>query len=121
MTGSRPTHIPLSDAAQVCSLFTVVYKRIERGMFLAKPRSWGVAPRFEIFQVKFTVARTGAPRPPTALELRVLPKYFVLGGVHCQGGRRGRDWCSSNVAHVVETGAGSSWLASPRPGLKIGI
>ena len=34
--------------------------------FLAKPQSWGAAPRFVFFPPKFTSVCAGPPRPPPA-------------------------------------------------------
>ena len=40
--------------------------RYQSGSFLAKPQSWGAAPRFDVFPPKFTPGRAGPPIAPPA-------------------------------------------------------
>ena len=38
-------------------------------VFLAKPQSWGAAPRFAVFPAKFTPGRAGPPSAPPVPKL----------------------------------------------------
>ena len=54
-------------------LFGTEYLRNEpprstQGLFLAKPQSWGAAPRFAVFPAKFTPGCAGPPSTPPAPE-----------------------------------------------------
>ena len=43
-----------------------VVERLAPMAFLAKPQSWGAAPRFAVFPSKFTPGHAGPPSAPPA-------------------------------------------------------
>jgi len=76
--GFRPSLQPSWSPLIFPFLFAVeelIYgTRYQSGSFLAKPQSWGAAPRFVFFPPKFTSVCAGPPSPPPAPKTCKAPK-----------------------------------------------
>ena len=61
--------------------------------FLAKPQSWGAAPRFDLFPPKFTSVCAGPPSAPPAPKTCTVTQTYKSGSPAVSGEGRGRGWC----------------------------
>ena len=58
--------------------------------FLAKPQSWGEAPRFAVFPPKFTPVCAGPPSAPPAPETCTVTQTYKSGSPAVSGGGEGQ-------------------------------
>ena len=58
--------------------------------FLAKPQSWGAAPRFGGFPPKFTPGRAGPPSAPPAPKTCTVTQTYKSGSPAVSGGGEGQ-------------------------------
>ena len=61
-----------------------------RPLFFAKPQSWGEAPRFAAFPVKFTPGRAGPPSAPPAPKTCTVTQTYKSGSLAVSGGGEGK-------------------------------
>jgi len=60
---------------------------------LAKPQSWGAAPRFGVFPPKFPPGRAGPPSPPPAPKTCTVTQTYKSGSPAVSGRGEGRWRC----------------------------
>ena len=58
--------------------------------FLAKPQSWGAAPRFAVFPKKFTPGHAGPPSAPPAPKTCTVTQTYKSGSPAGSGGGEGQ-------------------------------
>jgi len=58
--------------------------------FLAKPQSWGAAPRFAVFPTKFTPGLAGPPSAPPAPKTCTVTQTYKSGSPAVSGGGEGQ-------------------------------
>jgi len=58
--------------------------------FLAKPQSWGAAPRFGVFPPKFPPGRAGPPSAPPAPKTCTVTQTYKSGSPAVPGGGEGQ-------------------------------
>ena len=82
-TSKLQWHYTSKLLSSVCSTWTPVFGGKQSDtthitltfyLFLAKPQSWGAAPRFAVFPPKFTPGRAGPPSAPPAPKTCKAPK-----------------------------------------------
>ena len=72
------------------SIFSICYSPCNSPYFLAKPQSWGAAPKFVFFPPKFTPGRAGPPSAPPAPKTCTVTQTYKSGSPAVSGGGEGQ-------------------------------